>query len=85
MARAQDSTPGQVGDLVIVEGHRIGSSSRKGLHLTKVVMRSSFLGRNPRPVTAGRGIGGSTDPQRAGARCRWRITGASPNDLHLGP
>jgi hypothetical protein len=53
MARAQDSTPGQVGDLVIVEGHRIGSSSRKGLHLTKVVMRSSFLGRNPRPVTAG--------------------------------
>ena len=24
MARAQDSTPGRVGDLVVVEGHRIG-------------------------------------------------------------
>jgi hypothetical protein len=30
MARAQDSTPGQVGDLVIVEGHRIGEARRIG-------------------------------------------------------
>jgi hypothetical protein len=30
MALAQDSTPGQVGDLVIVEGHRIGEARRIG-------------------------------------------------------
>jgi len=30
MARAQDSTRGRVGDLVIVEGHRIGESRRIG-------------------------------------------------------
>ena len=30
MARAHDSTPGQAGDLVIVEGHRIGESRRIG-------------------------------------------------------
>lgn len=30
MARAHDSTAGQVGDLVIVEGHRIGEARRIG-------------------------------------------------------
>jgi hypothetical protein len=30
MARAYDSTPGEVGDLVIVEGHRIGEARRIG-------------------------------------------------------
>ena len=30
MARAHDPTPGQVGDLVIVEGHRIGEARRIG-------------------------------------------------------
>jgi Domain of unknown function (DUF1918) len=30
VARAQDSTLGEVGDLVIVEGHRIGEARRIG-------------------------------------------------------